>query len=130
MTTDIEYLQEFATRHKIVFDDEDECGFGRECVGLRHGGNYIDHNPHDCTTYEPIKEAVCDAARETSPEDAYHKHDCLAVLGRGADAIKQLADWVRALETAGTVEIVDYKTGAAGIQAVISGVSGKAIVVR
>lgn len=54
--------ERFAVDHKVIFDDEGEVGFGRECVGFRDGGKYIDHNP--CTSggdYEPIKELACDA---------------------------------------------------------------------
>jgi len=130
MTNDIEYLQAFATKHKIVFQDEGECGFGRECVGLSHGDGWIDHNPHNLTNYEAITGTACAEARENAPEDAYHKHDCLAVLGRGDGAVGQLANWMRALEAAGTVCIIDFETGATGIQALVSGVSGRAIVVR
>ncbi len=127
---DIEYLQDFANRHKIVFNDEGECGFGRECVGLSHGDGWIDHNPHNHTTYKPIEDVACPEAQEFSPEGAYHKHDCLAILGRGDGAIKQLADWMRALEASGTVDIVDFEPGATGIQALISGMTSRAVVVR
>jgi len=127
---DIAYLQAFATKHKIVFQDEGECGFGRECVGLMHGNNYIDYNPRNLETYEQIEGAVCEIASKFAPSSAYHKHDCFVVLGRGDEAIKQLADWVRKLEEQGTVEIVEYETGATVIQAMISGIFGHALVVK
>lgn len=30
-----------------------------------------------------------------TPEDAYHKHECVAVLGRGENAESQLYEWLQ-----------------------------------
>lgn len=127
---DMEYLQDFASRHHLVLVTEGEVGFGRECVGLADSENYVAHNPHNLSTHKRIPELECGAARRTSPPQAYHKHDCLAVLGRGERAIRQLARWVRALEEIGEVAIVSYQTGAEGVQALISGRVGRAVVVH
>lgn len=32
--------QDFALKHKLIFDDEGEVGSGRECVGFRDGDKY------------------------------------------------------------------------------------------
>ncbi|GAF88341.1 unnamed protein product, partial [marine sediment metagenome] len=48
-------IQEFANRFKLIFDDEGECGFGRECVGLTNGSNWVDYNPDHIETYEHIE---------------------------------------------------------------------------
>ncbi len=90
-------IQEFANQHKIIFDDEGDCGFGRECVGLRDGSGWIDFNPWNRETFKPIEKYSDDRFHAIAPKDAYHKHDCIAVLGRGEDVIRQLSDWVDGL---------------------------------
>ena len=120
----------FANEHKVFFDEEGECGFGRLCVGFRDG-NWIDYNPTHDATYELIPDA--DSGELVWPPDgvnAYHKHDCMAVLGRGDEAVIGLARWVLSLEAAGSVEMVKFQTGAIGDQALISGLIGRAVVVR
>ena len=55
-----------------------------------------------------IEEFYDERFYEIIPENAYHKHSCLAVLGRGEKAIKQLSDWVDKLREIGvTVELYD-----------------------
>lgn len=125
-----EICERFATKYKLVFDDAGECGFGRECVGIRHGDDWVSHNPISLSgDYDQIPDLISDAYAPPGV-NAYHKHDCLAVLGRGPEAIAQLATWIQALESRGTVEIVSYETGATGMQALLSGLTNKALVVR
>ncbi len=113
-------IQEFANRFKLIFEEEGECGFGRECVGLTNGNNYVDYNPTHSETYEYIDGFYDERFDEIAPPDAYHKHDCLAVLGRGEVPIRQLAEWVIKLNDLGAV-VEKYPTGATGLQAMISG---------
>lgn len=113
-------IQSFASKHKLIFEDEGECGFGRECVGLTNGDSYVDYNPIDRVNYNYIEGFYNERFNEIAPLDAYHKHDCLAVLGRGDDAIRQLSDWVDALNEMGVV-VERYETGATGIQAMLTG---------
>ncbi len=123
--------ERFALKHKVIFDDEGECGFGRKCVGFRDGHKWIDHNPYKSNgDYEPIKDLACDACYAPSGVHSYHKHDCLAVLGRGDEAVIGLAKWVIKLEAAGEVKIVQYETGATGMQALFSGVTARAVIVK
>lgn len=119
-------IQEFANRFKLIFEDEGECGFGRECVGLTNGNNWVDYNPTNHETYEEIKEFYDERLWDITPEDAYHKHNCLAVLGRGEYAIRQLSEWVDKLNELGAV-VEEYKTGATGIQALLSGTYSYAV---
>lgn len=119
-------IQKFANKHKLVFNDEGECGFGRDCVGLLHGDQYVAFNPYSQPDYEPIEDFQDDRFNDIAPSDAYHKHDCIAVLGHGEEPLKQLSEWVDKLDELGaTVE--SYVTGATGIQALISGAYGNAI---
>lgn len=118
-------IQDFANKHKIVFEDNGEIGFGRECVGLLRGDNYIEYNPTD-RDYKDLPEFYDERFYEIAPENAYHKGSYLAVLGRDEKSIVQLSEWVDALNKIG-VEIGSYPTGATGFQAVISGFAAYAI---
>ena len=122
-------IQEFANKHKIVFDDEGECGLGRMCVGLRDGHNWIDYNPIHGQTYENIKEVYNKKLYDISPAKAYHKHHCLAVLGRDEESIIQLSEWVDELKKL-NVTIVDFETGADRFQAMFTGFIRKAVKVN
>jgi len=119
-------IQEFANKHKLVFEDEGECGMGRECVGLIRNNSWVSFNPIDSVNYDYIDGFYSDKFYDISPEDAYHKHDCLAVLGRGEKAINQLAEWVEKLNEL-NVTVESYATGATGFQAMLSGVTGLAV---
>ena len=95
-----ENIQKFANDHKIIFEDEGEVGLCRPCVGLMYGESYIEYNPYDKDTYEPISEYYDNRLKKIIPEDAYHKYECVTVLVHGDDydtAIRQLSDWVDGL---------------------------------
>lgn len=91
----VEYLEGFAKRlhPEAELELEGECGFGRECVGIRVGSNWVDYDYDDL------------ACPESAP-DSYHKHPCIAVLGRDDEAVEQLYDWCKRFEAAGFTEIV------------------------
>ena len=125
-----EICEDFARRHAVVFDDEGECGFGRKCVGFCRGTSWVSYNPYRYPDFDAIEELQCDAIGDCRPSNAYHKYDCLAVLGRDDEAIEQLAMWVTAIEALGDVEIVEYSTGATGVQQIFTGSVNYAIVVR
>lgn len=68
-----------------------EIGFGRPCVGITFEGGYLDF----AWTWSEHTESVV-AFEEAMPEDAYHKHPCLAVLVHNEDydeALAQLYKW-------------------------------------
>tara|TARA_B100001964_G_scaffold6969_1_gene7558 strand:+ start:3273 stop:3689 length:417 start_codon:yes stop_codon:yes gene_type:complete len=127
-------LQRFANDHQLILEPKGECGFGRPCVGfLSRSGNYVDYNPCDHKDYEPIKGFEDDRLYAPEGVNSYHKCDCLAVLVSGDnydEGLKQLNKWIEHIESLGKVEIESYKTGATGIQAVISGVIGWAIRIK
>lgn len=123
-------IQEFANKHKCVFKEKGEVGFGRPCVGITRNGHYLDINPinMDSENYdyyaEYFSESLC---APDDVHDAYHKHDCLCVLANGREtpnfneAIRQLHIWIKHLENVG-VEVVDrtnYYSNA--LQALLSG---------
>jgi hypothetical protein len=119
-------IQEFANRFKLIFEEEGECGLGRECVGLTNGNNYVDYNPICEPNYDYVEGFYDERLWDIAPENAYHKHDCLAVLGRGDNAIRELSEWIDKLNELGAV-VEKYATGATGIQAMISGTHNYAV---
>lgn len=130
----LKICEEFATKYKVIFEEKGEVGFGRNCVGFIKGTNYVNFNPHNSDKYEFIPELQCDVCYPPEEvKDAYHKHDCLSVLVYGEDydkAIIQLAKWVLHLKGQGEVSIKRYDTGAVGIQAIISGLTGYCVYVK
>ncbi len=126
----IEKLQAFANDHSLVLDlANGEVGFGRACVGFLHGDKYVDYNPIRMGgDYDRLPGFDDERIAEAAPADAYHKHQCLAVLvDTDRDkAIAQLTEWVDAMNEIG-VEIVRYATGAVGMQAMVSGTHGMAV---
>ena len=116
-------IQDFADKWGLEFLEEGECGFGRKCVGLAKGDRYIDYNPYDNSTFDFIDEYYSEDLVDMAAPDAYHKHPCLAVLGRGEAAIVQLSEWVQKLVEE-NAEVVRYDTGARGIQAMVTGSHG------
>jgi hypothetical protein len=125
-----EKLFAFAEKHGLNLVVDGECGFGRPCVGFTDArSNYVDYNPCSVGDYKPIEGLQDDRHYEITPEDAYHKHDCMAVLNHGDrdKALAQLLEWVEQLETIG-VEVVEYATGAMdAIQVMINGRTGYAL---
>ena len=79
----------WANRNHARIELEGECGIMRECVGLIVEGVYPDYEWHD-EDYERV-DTNGDVWR---PEGAYHKHPCVAVLGRGEGPEAQLYDWL------------------------------------
>lgn len=104
------WLHDWANANNVTFIERGEVGFGRPCVGIVVNDHYVDRWPDDVFDDEPMH----DVYKVAAPEDAYHKHDCLAVLVHNENydsAIEQLFYWVSKLERAGaTVTIVERKT--------------------
>lgn len=81
----------WTANHACTLALEGECGFGRECVGILVGESYPDYEWHDDNTYERLD----NNGDVWIPPDAYHKHPCVAVLGRGEEAESQLYEWLK-----------------------------------
>lgn len=83
------WLTDWATANGCTLSLRGEVGFGRECVGILREGAYPDYEWDDPHTYRRI-----DLNGEVwTPEDAYHKHPCVAVLGTSEAAVEQLYEW-------------------------------------
>lgn len=95
----LDWMAQWCAKHGVALELKGECGIGRECVGITKLGSYPDYQWYDDTTYERI-----DANGSVwAPQDAYHKHDCVAVLGRGEEAESQLYDWLKWFDENGFV---------------------------
>lgn len=96
----ISFMALWCAKHGVALQLQGECGFGRECVGISTGDKYPDYKWHD----EEYERADTNGDVWT-PADAYHKHPCVAVLGRGVDAEAQLYEWIKWFDDNGfTVE--------------------------
>jgi len=98
-TDKIAWMALWCAKNKVTLDLEGECGFGRECVGITTDGGYPDYEWYDETTYERADQN----GDVWTPPDAYHKHTCVAVLGRGEAAEAQLYDWLKWFDDHGFV---------------------------
>lgn len=74
-----------AAEQTCVVDIEGEVGFGRECVGVLYRSNYVDTPGSEHNDFEGHSDVYLDRVRPPDHVRAYHKHDCLCVLGRGDD---------------------------------------------
>ena len=84
-------MARWTIKHKVALALNGEVGFGRPCVGILVEGKFPDYHWYDEKTYEDI-----DPNGDVwTPEDAYHKHTCVAVLGTGEEAERQLYEWLR-----------------------------------
>ncbi len=104
----IVYLTEWAARYRCTLQLNGEVGFGRDCVGILNGDTYVDYG---------------DQVEIWTPEDAYHKHDCLAVLGHGDDRLEQLYRWVKWLDANRYGVEVVYREPSSDIDLLFHGIS-------
>lgn len=89
----IEWMKKWCGENNLTLILEGECGFGRECVGvLASNGCYPDYAWYD---YDGNCERLDNNGDLWTPIDAYHKHECVAVLGRGENAEEQLYEWLK-----------------------------------
>ena len=94
----IEWMALWAVKNHCALElDDGEVGFGRECVGVLAGDCYPDYEWYDPKTYKRL-----DANGEVwTPVNAYHKHACVAVLGRGEEAEAELFTWLQWFDSQG-----------------------------
>ena len=120
-------MAEFAMKNKAAITLEGECGFGRECVGLLVNGTYPDYEWTD-ENYDRV-----DPNGDVwTPENAYHKHPCVAVLGRGEEAEAQLYEWLKWFDDNGFVadEVANTKTNLHPIELMMGKATEKRMVKR
>lgn len=86
----IEWMAIWCAKNKLQLELEGSCGFGRPCVGVLTQGKYPDYY-----WYDSEYEREDNNGEVWTPEDAYHKHECVAVLGHGQYAEEQLYNWLK-----------------------------------
>ena len=107
---EIAWLKSWAAEQKCALQLEGEVGFGRECVGITFGNQYVDmfldwRDPGYDANHATMRAFVYPPK---GVDHAYHKHDCLAVLGRGNARVHELFLWVKKLaENNITVKVID-----------------------
>jgi hypothetical protein len=87
---------DWATQNRVVITDG-ECGFGRPCVGVSAGDKWVDWQAN---TGAPDYTDIPGGYDGWTPMDAYHKHECVAVLVHNDDlpfAWNQLKLWLDAI---------------------------------
>lgn len=103
----VTWMALWAARNGVALALEATCGIGRECVGILVDSHFPDYEWRDkeWNRADPNGEVWV-------PQDAYHKHPCVAVLGRGEEAEAQLYDWLRWFDKNGfKVETGDQPVG-------------------
>lgn len=88
--TKLQWMAEWCAKNSLALNLQGECGFGRECVGVLAGDSYPEYE-----WYDDQWERADSNGEVWTPADAYHKHPCVAVLGRGDDAEEQLYQWLK-----------------------------------
>lgn len=106
----------WAARHGATAQFAGTCGIGRDCVGITLGSNYLDYS--HIYDLDPQPDPW-----PWTPEDAYHKHDCMAVLGHGPGAVAQLYEWVTWLDQHGWSVTEEYREPKDSLDAVFHGLS-------
>jgi hypothetical protein len=86
----LDWMTSWCAKHGVALELEGECEFGRECVGVLSGDVYPDYE-----WYDSDWDRADGNGDVWTPHNAYHKHPCVAVLGRGEDAEDQLYQWLR-----------------------------------
>lgn len=113
----IVYLTEWAARYQCSLQLNGEVGFGRDCTGILKDSHYID-------TADIKGETAYTADGDWwEPEDSYHKHDCLAVLGHGDGPLEQLYRWVKWLDEHGYGVENTYRQPSSNIDLAVHGIS-------
>lgn len=121
----IEWMLAWAAHNACTLQLEGECGLGRECVGITKDGNYPDYH-----WYNESYERIDPNGEIPIPTDAYHKHPCLAVLGRGEEAERQLFHWLHWFDQSGFTVTVEPTGPNPHIPTALALVLGKNVNVR
>lgn len=89
----IKWMKYWCSKNNCELTLTGQVGFGRDCVGITVNDTYPDYLWHNLHTGE-LEEDSPKHGDIWIPEDSYHKHPCVAVLGSNDKAISQLYDWL------------------------------------
>ena len=87
----IEWMAIWAAKNHLALELEGEVGFGRDCVGVLAGDQYPEYHWYDSGTLTQLD----NNGKVWTPANAYHKHECVAVLGHGEAAEAELYEWLK-----------------------------------
>lgn len=88
----LDWMAIWCAKYAAALELKGECGFGRECVGIIKNGVYPAYHWYDD---ENDYKQLDNNGDIWKPKNAYHKHECVAVLGHGKEAESQLYDWLK-----------------------------------
>ncbi len=92
----------WAAEQECILTLDGEVGFGRPCVGIMHNQGYIDTPGSGYNEFpDPSRREWDDRLMPPEGVNAYHKHDCLAVLGTDEQAVDGLLAWVAKIRSHG-----------------------------
>lgn len=121
----LEELRKIANEWSCELVLDGQVGFGRDCVGIKRGDKYIDFLKWSWEYEDKESQRVLQLINAEKPDLAYHKHDCLCVLGKGAESQLQLYLWVKDLYDKGFTVIelppVDLGSGSISLDELIYG---------
>lgn len=109
----------WAMENRVIIT-EGECGFGRPCVGITSGTHWVDWRS---STGAPDYLPVLPFYDGWIPDDAYHKYDCVAVLGQDDVAWNQLALWLDAIIEGGWIVLHEDHHPTDGIDLLFHGLT-------
>jgi hypothetical protein len=112
----ITWMAVWAAKNGFALELEGEVGFGRECVGILSHDTYPDY-----MWFDDKYKRLDNNGDVWIPENAYHKHHCVAVLGRGEGAEDQLYQWLRWFDEQGFKK----ETGSTGKTDMVSMIFGQ-----
>lgn len=90
----LRWMEAWAAKNGLTLDLDGEIGFGRDAVT-------VTNRDGTCPDYGDPYEG--DDGDVWTPRDAYHKYQCVAVLGKGEEAELQMYEWLRWFDDNGYV---------------------------
>lgn len=112
----IDWMRDWCTANNVVLELEGEVGFGRPCVGILAYDKYPDYEWYDDNYDRADKNGDV-----WTPEGAYYKHPCVAVLGRGDAATEQLYNWLKWFDDNGFKVVASRRTPTSDVDAILHG---------
>jgi hypothetical protein len=85
----IEWMRSWAERNGAELKLDTTCRMMWPCVGIVANTVFPDYKWHD-----EDHERIYENGEVWTPDDAYRKHPCVAVMGTGAESIEQLYKWI------------------------------------
>lgn len=97
----LKWMRAWARRNGVTLNLRGEVGFANSCVGVEAHGRFLDY-----MWYNRDMDRRDPNGKVWTPDLAYQKHPCVAVLGWGPESEAQLYKWLRWFERRGfTVDL-------------------------